>query len=586
MKITKLKYLLLSVLTLVSLTVFSATSVLAASGTVKASGGGSVNIGDTVNITIKFDVDEPLYGIEFGVDYDENVLEFIEGDSAYGGGGLVRVGSSLIAKKSGSFILKFKAIAPGKSSINIINDEPNRIIASGEGDNSEIPMTGSGTSVTVKAPGNYSKDNSLKSLKVSPGTLSPAFKYSTTRYTVKVPNNTTKLVVDAQVSNEKAKIVEVTGHESLSVGNNEVKIVVEAESGDRAIYTLVVTRESSASTTTPTITPEPTPPEPTPSLEEPLIPLDVDGKSLYIDSDFDESHMPESFIKTTLNYNGRQVSAASSLSGELSLLYLVDEDRLNGEFYIYNQETKIISDYMEVEAKGGRYIMIPFDDSFTIPDIFVGTTFQVDANDINGWKLDGVEGDSFYIVYAMDPFANKDLYTYDPVNKTLQRFSMEIMNLLLNKAPTEENDKEPVSEAETDENLSGLKGEYEEALSFRHKIIIGLAILSAILLIVLLNLLLRNKYLKQDLDGIDDLYLAFDADESLNHKVEDKKDKKDDIEYAASKTPDLSKDVLKSEDDDFFTEKDEMQSKYEDASLEEIFEFLNVEDIEDDNTKK
>ena len=85
------------------------------------------------------------------------------------------------------------------------------------------------------------------------------------------------------MSNPAAKVISVTGADSLSAGRNDVKILVEAEDGSQATYTIVVTREQGA--TAPTEVPEPTvTPEPSPSSEPELPPISVhiDGKSLQI----------------------------------------------------------------------------------------------------------------------------------------------------------------------------------------------------------------------------------------------------------------------------------------------------------------
>ena len=123
-------------------------------------------------------------------------------------------------------------------------------------------MAGSSTSVTVKneAAGSntgnnnntgsntntaaLSADNSLKALTISPGTLSPAFKGSTTKYTATVDNSVTSIAVSATPVNEKATIESVTGNTNLAVGANVVQIVVKAENGTTATYKITVTRQA------------------------------------------------------------------------------------------------------------------------------------------------------------------------------------------------------------------------------------------------------------------------------------------------------------------------------------------------------
>lgn len=115
-------------------------------------------------------------------------------------------------------------------------------------------MTASATQVENES--SKSPDNSLSSLKLSQGTLSPEFYYSTTSYTATVPYETTSVEVTAKTSNSKAEIESINGTSDLQPGENKITITVRAENGAKAVYTIKVTRENgptgtSAGETTP-----------------------------------------------------------------------------------------------------------------------------------------------------------------------------------------------------------------------------------------------------------------------------------------------------------------------------------------------
>ena len=71
--------------------------------------------------------------------------------------------------------------------------EMEAVLAQGSNNN-----TGSNTNTAA-----LSADNSLKALTISPGTLSPAFKGSTTKYTAAVDNSVTSIAVSATPVNER-----------------------------------------------------------------------------------------------------------------------------------------------------------------------------------------------------------------------------------------------------------------------------------------------------------------------------------------------------------------------------------------------
>lgn len=103
---------------------------------------------------------------------------------------------------------------------------------------------------------NQSADNSLDILKISDAELSPEFYYSRVKYTATVPYDVTEVEVTARASHPKATIDAITGNENLSVGENKIKITVTAENGNKAVYTITLTRLAEGDNTVSTETNE------------------------------------------------------------------------------------------------------------------------------------------------------------------------------------------------------------------------------------------------------------------------------------------------------------------------------------------
>lgn len=104
------------------------------------------------------------------------------------------------------------------------------------------PMMAKATDVGEASTRTLSPDNSLESLSISGAELSPAFYYSTVNYTATVSYDVTEVAVSAKTSNRNAAIESISGYENLSVGENTIKIVVVAENGNKATYTVKLTR--------------------------------------------------------------------------------------------------------------------------------------------------------------------------------------------------------------------------------------------------------------------------------------------------------------------------------------------------------
>ena len=97
----------------------------------------------------------------------------------------------------------------------------------------------------IRVRKSLSPDNTLSSLTVSEGTLTPVFNSGTTLYNVTVPFEVTSLDVAAIANNSKAVIETGTGTKTLNVGTNTIQVRVKAENNTTKDYTITVTREAS-----------------------------------------------------------------------------------------------------------------------------------------------------------------------------------------------------------------------------------------------------------------------------------------------------------------------------------------------------
>ena len=112
--------------------------------------------------------------------------------------------------------------------------------------------------LTIPAPS--SSNATLSRLRISQGTLSPAFKKSITTYTASVGNDVKSVNVTAKTSDEgctnecatvkiegRSARAELTKAVALSVGTHRIPVVVTAEDGTtKKIYTITVTRAPSS----------------------------------------------------------------------------------------------------------------------------------------------------------------------------------------------------------------------------------------------------------------------------------------------------------------------------------------------------
>ncbi|NMO94971.1 S-layer homology domain-containing protein [Paenibacillus lemnae] len=130
-----------------------------------------------------------------------------------------------------------------------------------------------------------SSNADLSALKVSPGTLTPAFRPDVKEYSAKVGYGVSSVNVTASVYDDNASLT-VNGAEAgsgairvpLQIGMNEIKLEVKAEDGTVKEYTLRINREQRPGTVPPPTEPVVTPPAgPPPVITNPPAAAGTDG---------------------------------------------------------------------------------------------------------------------------------------------------------------------------------------------------------------------------------------------------------------------------------------------------------------------
>lgn len=372
----------------------------------------SVMVGNEVTVTMKVTSDSPLGTAEIMLSYDPNVLEFVNGTNANGGAGAIKVLGTMESadQKTFSFNLKFKALQAGNTQISVTSQE----IYDMDSQTLSLDKQGSST-VKVTSPVTYSNDAALKSLKISPGTLTPEFSPSVDQYQASVDGNTADLVVNAVASNAGAS-VSLEGEKGLKAGENQVTVRVTAEDGQTVKnYTILVTKAEGGQTA-----PAAEGGETLPAQFGDMT-VDLDGTQYHVAASFDEAALPEGFEMQTYVFKGTEVMAGKGLEKDLLLLYLQDEGG-NGGFYIYNEEGDSWSRFVQVETTSKAVVILPLDADVTVPEGFDQRQIDIDGIRVTGWIENSEAEPQYCIFYAMNWNGEKGFYRYDLSEKTIQRY--------------------------------------------------------------------------------------------------------------------------------------------------------------------
>ena len=439
----------------------------------------SATVGQEFSVNVKItSQDGNLGSSDVVLSYDPAVIEFVSGNNASGGAGSIRLKGTMDSSstKAFSYALKFKAIQAGNTTISVTSSEVY------DADSKTVTVSKQGTSsIKVKAQSSSSTEAALSALKISPGTLSPAFSPDVTSYTTQVGSGVDKLAVSASTKDSKAKIL-VSGDSGLKVGSNTVVCKVTAEDGQTTkSYTITVNKLDTPEVPSEAET-EAAADAGSTSAEG--LNVEIDGISYVVATQFDASLLPEGYTQSTCTYGGSEVQCAAG--NDLTLLYLQGADG-NASFYIYEAESGVLSPYATIDVTAKSILVLPPDESVQIPEGFVETTIQLNGTyKVQGWVWKSDESQQYCVIYGMNGNGEKSLYRYDIAEKTFQRYFED---------PSLATKYDDAQVEEIIDKYNELCNDY----NIRFIVIVALGVLCMILFFIVINLLMRKKSSKEEI---------------------------------------------------------------------------------------
>lgn len=237
--------------------------------------------------------------------------------------------------------------------------------------------------------------NTLASLTVSAGELSPAFDGNNTNYEVNVDAKVTSITIDAKATDAKAS-VSGTGEHALQVGANTLQVVCKAENGSTKTYTITVNVD-----------------------ETPQVYLKLNKQKLGVVRNVKDLGIPESFEATTIKIDGNEVTAYHSNNMNKTILYLVNE---KGEknFYLYDEKEGVTSIFIPVTVLGRNVYIIDVKKDDVKVDYTKFNKIQIDNNTFEGWTF--TDDKNYSLIMVMNQKGEKVIYQYEATENTLQLY--------------------------------------------------------------------------------------------------------------------------------------------------------------------
>ena len=514
-------------LILTGLTFMGEKAYAAPTANFSVSAGGSASLGGTVSVTVIVSGSENMAFAQVSLNYTSSVLEYQSGADSGGSGRVNLLFDCGSGQKSVSRTITFKAVGTGKASLSLDSAKATPMDAgSGDWMNASV---GGGASVTVGESKNLSGDAHVASIEVSPGTLQPAFNTDVFKYTMEVENDVTSIAVTAKASHQAAKITSVTGNTDLKVGANKVSIVCTAENGGTAVYVITVTRKA-AGAEQPQTTTKPQEEATTgasETSENTELTCELNGATYYIGQEFSQKSIPEGFEAADIQYQNQAVKGAQfTNNNEIQLVYLLNSEKENGQFYIYYPASGLFSELVQLSFYEGSsiYLLDPSAYGITIPVDLMETVFNIDDRELTGYTLANPKAgvgdpnfdedadttlervsaspDQFVLLFGLSGDGGIYWYSYDKQEKTLQR-------LVVFASEMEEEEEAASEETTTTGASESAFKKMLDTLKVYRIILLGAAAI-IVLLIVLCVLITINGKKKAAEDG--------DSDDEIEEK--------------------------------------------------------------------
>lgn len=368
----------------------------------------TVTVGSNVSIVVDVKGSD-IGGYEANVSYDTSFLQFVSAKGSSGNfshvsnTGVIRlvdyVSSGSTSKLSCT--LTFKTKKTGTTKLNASGVS----ISDGGGDQIAPSHIGNSTVNIIPVP-EASSDATLKSLSISNCTLSPEFSAGVNAYTASVDFGVTSLTVSA-IKNHNGASVYVAGAESLVVGENTVTVTVTAENGAKNTYTVKVTRGKNP-------------------LSSGVFLTLGEGISAEVSNTINADKVPKGFELTQITLNDVTVNAVSYDERAKPAVYLLGNDKVAEGLY-YIDKANMTARPIEYMGSATNSLLMLDINMAEIPEEYEIGKYAVNGVEREVFIPQWAEEPNHCLVYAIGVSGEKQLYMYDPLENTFQRYSFAEM---------------------------------------------------------------------------------------------------------------------------------------------------------------
>lgn len=241
-----------------------------------------------------------------------------------------------------------------------------------------------------------SSENTLSSLTISKGSLSPAFSEGTTSYSVELTSDVTTFSIDAKAKDAKASVSGIE-EKSLALGDQTFGITVVAENGAKKVYSITVHVS-----------------------EKPTVFTKLGDEELGLLIDVSDAKIPDGYQSQTVKLEGQDITGWTNDKMGLTLVYLMDKENQKN-LYIY-EDGKVVRQYETIDVNGKTYVLLNIPDDMKDQKGLVFGKVKLGELELDGWTFKDENHKAYCVVYLLNSNGEKTLYVYEQTEGTLQKY--------------------------------------------------------------------------------------------------------------------------------------------------------------------
>lgn len=317
-------------------------------------------------------------------------------------------------KKTITFTIKKKTSTNNSNNNNSNNNNSNNNNTNNNNNNNTNNTNNNNNNTTTQTnEEEKSKINTLSSLSVDQGTLSPKFSENTTSYDVNVDAKVTSINISAKAKNSKAKVSGI-GKKTLEAGENTFVVKCTAENGNVKSYTLNVKVD-----------------------ETPLVYTEYNGQKLGVVRNLKNIGIPDSFEETTSKIGDDEVTVYHSNLMDKTIIYL-SNDKNEKNFYLF-EDGKVTSVFIPITILGRNVYQIDLTGNEINSQNMTFKELSIDNNTLMGWTYNDPQYANYSLIMVMNEKGDIVTYQYEKTEDSLQLYI------------------EPIQQEETSDNDALLK---------------------------------------------------------------------------------------------------------------------------------